>query len=222
MMRFVLHIAVYAVLGFAMFAATGLLSGRAPLLVAGAIFAAALWSGSLTTFLERWGYTRTDPRERVAWGALLGALSVGGFTGGLSWLAWGRVDTVLVPIGAVLGGVMQAARAFSLGGFTPTDDETETGAPQMDAKSLIAAGALVIDVRSQEEWNTGHLPSAKLVPVDVFESRIPEITSWVGGDKSKPVVVHCAAGGRSARAKAMLERHGFTQVTNGGGYSSLK
>jgi hypothetical protein len=125
MLRFIVRAAAYAVLGFAMFAATGLMSGRDPLVVTAAVLAASLWSAGITTFLERVAYKRTDPKERVAWGALLGALSVGGFTGGLSLLAWGRVDLVLVPVGALLGGAMQGARAFSLGRFTPPDDDDD-------------------------------------------------------------------------------------------------
>ena len=125
MLRFIVRVSAYAILGFGMFAATGLLSGRDPLVVAAAVIGASLWSGTLTTFLERVAYEKNDPKERVAWGALLGALSVGGFTGALSQLAWGRIDLVLVPIGALLGGAMQGARAFSLGRFTPDDDEEE-------------------------------------------------------------------------------------------------
>lgn len=236
MLRFLIQIAVYLVLGFAMFAATGLLSSREPTVVALCIGAAALWSASLTTFLERRGYPRRDPRERVAWGALLGALSVGGFTGTLSWLAWGRVDTVLVPLGALLGGAMQGARAFSIGAFRQGDanddgadgeDADPAAGPQekerkMNAKELIASGALVIDVRRKEEWDAGHLPMAKLVPIDDLDRHLADVAGWLQGDKSKPVVVYCAAGGRAGRAKALLEKNGFTTVVNGGGYSSLR
>lgn len=136
MLQLILRVAAYAVLGFAMFAATGMQSGRDPLVVAAAVFGAACWSGGVTTFLERVAYKKKDATERVAWGALGGALSVGGFAGALSLLAWGHIDVVLVPVGALLGGVMQAARAFSLGRFMPPDDrfEPEGEAPAEAAK----------------------------------------------------------------------------------------
>jgi phage shock protein E len=91
-----------------------------------------------------------------------------------------------------------------------------------DPKKMIAEGALVIDVRSTEEWNEGHLPMAKLLPVDELPRRLADVTSWAGGDKSKPIVVHCRSGARSGRAQSMLKSAGFTNVVNGGGYNSLR
>jgi phage shock protein E len=42
------------------------------------------------------------------------------------------------------------------------------------------------------------------------------------GDKSKPIVVYCAAGSRAAKAKRTLESAGYTQVVNGGGLDELR
>jgi phage shock protein E len=89
--------------------------------------------------------------------------------------------------------------------------------PVAIAKRKIAAGALVVDVRTDSEFKTGHLPGALNIPVDEVEARIAEF-----GDKSKPVVVYCRSGNRSGRAKTMLEKAGYTDVTNGGGYTGLK
>lgn len=91
-----------------------------------------------------------------------------------------------------------------------------------NAKQMIKDGALVIDVRSQEEWNEGHLPMAKLLPVDQLPNRIKDVEQWTGGDKTKPIVVHCRSGARSSRAQTMLKNAGFTNVVNGGGYDSLR
>lgn len=90
------------------------------------------------------------------------------------------------------------------------------------ARELIAAGNLTIDVRTQQEWDSGHLPSARLVPIDDFEGRVEEIAGWLGGDRTKPVVVYCRSGNRSGRAKQILERAGFTHVVNGGAYQELR
>ncbi|MFO1469647.1 MAG: rhodanese-like domain-containing protein [Turneriella sp.] len=54
------------------------------------------------------------------------------------------------------------------------------------------------------------------VPIDQVQSRMAEF-----GDKKKPVVVYCASGIRSGRAKGMLEAAGYTSVTNGGGFNDL-
>ena len=96
------------------------------------------------------------------------------------------------------------------------------GGDRVNPKELIAAGALVIDVRTQDEWNGGHLPMAKHLPVDQVGARVDDVEAWAGGDKAKPIVVYCASGMRSGRAKSVLTAAGFTNVVNGGGYGALR
>jgi phage shock protein E len=86
-------------------------------------------------------------------------------------------------------------------------------------KKLIEAGATVVDVRSPEEFDGGHLPQATNIPIEQFPDRLAEVS---GGDKSKPVVVYCGKGGRASKAKAQLEAAGYTTVVNGGGYEDLR
>ena len=90
------------------------------------------------------------------------------------------------------------------------------------AKALIASGATVIDVRSADEFADDHLATATNIPVEDFAARIAEVDELVGGDKAKPVVLHCAAGRRAQTAKAQLEAGGYTNVVNGGGLRDLK
>lgn len=90
------------------------------------------------------------------------------------------------------------------------------------AKKLIASGAVVLDVRTADEFAGGHVDKATNVPVDQVEAQLPQIAQLVGNDKSKPIVVYCAAGGRAARAKRALEQAGYTNVVNGGGYDDLR
>ena len=87
------------------------------------------------------------------------------------------------------------------------------------AKQLVAAGAVVVDVRTPEEYAGGHVPSAVNLPVQTFAP--DDVDKLTGGDKSKPVVVYCASGRRSAKAKAALEAAGYTHVVNGGGHDDL-
>lgn len=90
------------------------------------------------------------------------------------------------------------------------------------ARKLIAAGAVVIDVRSAEEYRREHLAQAPNIPVDEFASRISEVDKMVSGDKAKPVVVYCASGHRATSAKAALEAAGYSNVVNGAGYDDLR
>jgi rhodanese-related sulfurtransferase len=94
------------------------------------------------------------------------------------------------------------------------------GLPDRDpalAHRLVEAGGVLIDVRTKEEYATRHIDGAVNVPVDEIQSRLPEIEKLTGGDKKKPIVVYCQAGGRAGRAKTMLTGDGYDQVTNLGG-----
>jgi phage shock protein E len=88
------------------------------------------------------------------------------------------------------------------------------------ARTLIENGAVVIDVRTPEEFAEGHLDKAINMPVQTFEPS--EVDKLTHNDKAKPIVVHCAAGARAAKAKAKLEEAGYRQVVNGGGLDDLR
>lgn len=77
--------------------------------------------------------------------------------------------------------------------------------------------AMLVDVRSMEEYDFGHVPGAKLIPLDQVEARISEF----GDDKSAPIVLYCKRGVRADRAKDILTQNGFINVTNGGGYDDM-
>jgi rhodanese-related sulfurtransferase/rubrerythrin len=66
----------------------------------------------------------------------------------------------------------------------------------------------LLDVRQPGEYESGHIPGAKLIPLMDLNQRIAEI------DPSKPTIVYCAVGGRSRVAAQMLAGQGFTQVIN--------
>jgi len=84
-------------------------------------------------------------------------------------------------------------------------------------KGLLEKGALLVDVRSEGEFNSGHLEGALLIPHTEVESRLSEF-----GEKAQPIVVYCRSGGRSGMAQGVLQKNGFTAVYNGGGYEDLK
>lgn len=87
------------------------------------------------------------------------------------------------------------------------------------AKEMIGAGAIVIDVRTPEEFTAGHVDKATNLPVQSLE--VSAVDKLTGGDHDKPVVVYCAAGARADKAQAQLEAAGYTHVVNGGGYDDL-
>lgn len=70
--------------------------------------------------------------------------------------------------------------------------------------------AVVVDVREDKEWATGHIPNAKHIPLGQLSSRFKELEKF----KGKPVVVGCRSGHRSASACAVLKKNGFNEVYN--------
>lgn len=74
-----------------------------------------------------------------------------------------------------------------------------------------------IDVRTQEEFDQGHLVEAKLIPHEQIAARIAEVTS----DKDATIHVYCRAGTRAGKAKTALDALGFKNVINEGGYNDI-
>ena len=90
------------------------------------------------------------------------------------------------------------------------------------ARQLIAAGAMVLDVRTADEFASGHVATATNIPVDELPRRLDEVAKLTSGDVHRPVVVYCASGHRAASAQKTLDAAGYTQVVNGGGLDDLQ
>jgi len=69
-------------------------------------------------------------------------------------------------------------------------------------------GAYVLDVRTDAEYQEGHVPGAALLPLADLGARMNEVP------KDRPVYVICRSGSRSAQASAQLVKAGYTQVFN--------
>lgn len=67
---------------------------------------------------------------------------------------------------------------------------------------------VILDVRTKNEYNSGHINGAKLMPVSEISSRIGELEKY----KDKPILVHCASGGRSPKAVKVLLKNNFTPI----------
>ena len=78
-----------------------------------------------------------------------------------------------------------------------------------EARKLVAAGARLLDVRSHEEFDRGHLPGAVNIPVQDLDHHLADV-----GPTDGDVVVYCRSGHRSSRATELLRAHGFTKVHN--------
>jgi phage shock protein E len=86
-----------------------------------------------------------------------------------------------------------------------------------EAKKKIEENAVIVDVRTEEEFSSGHIDKALNIPHD----RISELEKHVS-DKNRPVLLYCLSGMRAAAACAELRRKGYSQVYNLGGYSRAK
>lgn len=78
-------------------------------------------------------------------------------------------------------------------------------------------GAILLDVRTKEEYQNYHIEGSLNIPLqslDSIENQIP--------DKNTPIFVHCLSGARSASAASILQKKGYTTVTDIGGISSYK
>lgn len=82
-------------------------------------------------------------------------------------------------------------------------------------REKIEAGALIIDVRTPAEFNRGHVPNSRNIPLDKFERHIPELKK-----KGSEVILCCATGMRSGVATSMLSREGVPAM-NAGGWQKL-
>ena len=104
----------------------------------------------------------------------------------------------------VIGGVFAALMVFKrLGQISSAK-----------ARELVQSGAKLVDVRSQAEFASGHLPGAINAPVSELGAHVKKF-----GAKDQPVIVYCASGTRSAMARSVLKGQGFAQVFNLGAMS---
>jgi phage shock protein E len=89
-----------------------------------------------------------------------------------------------------------------------------------EAEKLISEKVQLVDVRTEEEWNEGHIDGA--VRVDYLEKGFAEkVVKAV--DPKKPVLIYCRSGGRSAKAAKVMEKLGFVEVKDlDGGITAWK
>ena len=90
------------------------------------------------------------------------------------------------------------------------------GVEPTDYAQLMADGAIILDVRSNGEYSTGHIENSVNIPVDKLAANLNKLKS-----KDKPIITCCASGMRSASAKGILKTNGYANVYNGGAWQNL-
>jgi len=112
-------------------------------------------------------------------------------------------------------GVKTVLKVLASGGRV-TQDMIEDGKPFADISAADAVQFLdrnpqtvVVDVRTSSEYQSGHIPGSKLIPVDEIETRMNEVPK-----DAQNLMVICQGGGRSAAACQFLSEKGYTNLMN--------
>lgn len=87
--------------------------------------------------------------------------------------------------------------------------------PKIDFASLVKEGAVILDVRTPAEFKQGHINGAINTPLNELANHISKLK------KEQTIITCCASGMRSASAVKFLKANNYSQVHNGGGWSSL-
>ena len=87
---------------------------------------------------------------------------------------------------------------------------------KVNLQEVISNGAVILDVRTKAEYQSGHLRNSINIPVDNLQQNLKKL------NKDKPIITCCASGARSASARSILKSNGFEKVYNGGSWNSLK
>jgi rhodanese-related sulfurtransferase len=119
---------------------------------------------------------------------------------------------------AIFGGDQAAAPAATQAdSHVVTQDDLSPSISVDDAYKKYQAGAFLLDVRTQEEWDDYHIPNTTLIPMDDLGNRVDEVP------QDQEVVVVCRSGNRSQAGREILISAGFTQVTSmDGGVNSWR
>ncbi len=82
-------------------------------------------------------------------------------------------------------------------------------------KQKLESGAMIVDVRTPDEFRDGAYPGAKNIPLSDLGRRLAEIP------KNRPVVLYCASGARSSSAARAMKQAGYADVINAGGLADM-
>lgn len=89
------------------------------------------------------------------------------------------------------------------------------GTSTTELTELLNGGAVVIDVRTRDEFLSGHIKGSINIPLNQINSNKEKLK------KHHQIIVCCRSGNRSSQAKSILNSHGFQNVTNGGSWQNV-
>lgn len=90
------------------------------------------------------------------------------------------------------------------------------GAKKREVQSFLDNNAVILDVRSQREWDSGHIENAVHIPLNELNTRVQEVKAL-----NKPIITCCESGVRSSKAAKFLNLNNIS-ATNGGEWLGLK
>lgn len=128
------------------------------------------------------------------------------------------VITHLIRVGfdRIEGWLEGGIRAWASAGL-PTDSFEMIDAPALAERLKRDSRPLVLDVRTDSEWDAGHIEGARHVHAGQVEQHLEEIP------RDRPVAVICGSGHRASIAASLLKRHGYQDVANvAGGMTAWK
>jgi phage shock protein E len=89
--------------------------------------------------------------------------------------------------------------------------------PEVNYEQLVKEGALILDVRTKEEYKVDHIPASLNISVDQLKHHLDRLP-----EKEKVIITCCASGLRSRAAKNILQSIGYKHVYNGGSFHALR
>ena len=89
--------------------------------------------------------------------------------------------------------------------------------PSPDFEQLVKGGAVILDVRTKTEYDSGNIKGSINISVDQLKANLHKLK-----DKQRPIITCCASGMRSRTARGILESQGYTNVHNGGSWIGLQ
>jgi phage shock protein E len=130
------------------------------------------------------------------------------------YLAIAVVVIALVAVGALLlSNANTPAPVATVSTVAPVAVASGLISPEQYTSQFVDASAAhqLVDVRTPEEFASGHLPNAVNIPLQELSARLGEVAT------DEPVVLYCRSGNRSGQAAQLLAAEGFTQVLDLGG-----
>jgi phage shock protein E len=101
-------------------------------------------------------------------------------------------------------------RGYEIQGQSKPSQTSSVQSLNQEVQTLLSKSAIVIDVRTKEEFQMAHYKDALNIPYDEIEKHIKKLEAY----KDKPIILYCRSGRRASIAKQTLEKYGFKNVLN--------